>query len=240
MNCSRSILSSSSYIRPLVRRRHRHRRPSLISAPISKSVDFHSLQNATSFTIRTLHVSRQNFNKASISLLVSSSSSSSSSSCKQSFFTTSTNPRPSQQKSEAKHSFDNNTKTKTKTNTKARTFYRVDRISPDGTCVSGSLTVADIIRGSSVHVRDLFSLALTPAEEEKQEDIQVLPKLDDGDYDDDNDNDNDKHDDENIERMAKRISAISGKKRKIIQRNPSPVILPRGEKVIVSIFDISI
>lgn len=85
------------------------------------------------------------------------------------------------------------------------TFYRVNKISPDGTSECCSLTVADIIRGSSVHVRDLFSLNLTSFDEEQA--------------------------DEEFERSSYQTEKET--RRKIISQNPQPVILPRGNKVIV-------
>lgn len=85
---------------------------------------------------------------------------------------------------------------------KSTAAYRVTKISDSGKSAYASLTVADIIRGSSVHARDLFSLALSTDDEDQREKKGNEPK------------------------RYYRSARFS-------RRNPSPVILPRGEKIIV-------
>ena len=93
-------------------------------------------------------------------------------------------------------------------NGKNITFYRVKK----SKC--HSLSVADIVCGSYIHARDLFSLGLTSVDEDQKR------------YEYDT---TDEHNYQNTKVSPKK------RKRKIIMRNPSPVILPRGEKIIVGI-----
>lgn len=91
-------------------------------------------------------------------------------------------------------------------------LYRIAKIGKDGNVTYTSETISDILRGSSMHVRDLFSLNLTPT-----------PTSTSSHYDDD--------DDSSSNASSTRI--YSTKKKGDRLSRPSAAILPREDDIIV-------
>ena len=82
-------------------------------------------------------------------------------------------------------------------------MYKVHKIDDNGKSSEESspqlMSYSDILKDSSIHVRDLFSLALTAVEEGKD-----------------------------------KKNSLTGRSSRISRYKPTPVILPRGEKIVVS------
>jgi hypothetical protein len=85
-------------------------------------------------------------------------------------------------------------------------LYRVAKIGKDGNVTYTSETISDILRGSSMHVRDLFSLNLTPTSS----------------YDDDDSSSN-----------ASSTRTSSSRKKGDKLSRPSAAILPREDDIII-------
>ncbi len=93
-------------------------------------------------------------------------------------------------------------------------LYRIAKIGKDGNVKYTSVTISDILRGSSMHVRDLFSLNLTPT------------RTTTSSYHDDND-------DSSSKASSTRISSTRKNGERLSSR-PSAAILPREDDIIVS------